>query len=124
MNFEYTERSKDLQKKVDDFMQKNIFPIEKEVYEFRRKNLWQHHPSFEKLKDLAKAKGIWNLFLPKSYGDLSPGLTNLEYAPLAELMGRVTWSSEIYNCSAPDTCLLYTSPSPRDGLLSRMPSSA
>ena len=103
MNFEYTERSKDLQKKVDDFMQKNIFPIEKEVYEFRRENLWQHHPSFEKLKDLAKAKGIWNLFLPKSYGDLSPGLTNLEYAPLAELMGRVTWSSEIFNCSAPDT---------------------
>ena len=103
MNFEHTERSLDLQKKVDDFMQKHIFPIEKEVYEFQRENLWQHHPKAEELKDLAKAKGLWNLFLPKSYGDLSPGLTNLEYASLAELMGRVLWSSEIFNCSAPDT---------------------
>ena len=103
MNFEHTDRSLDLQKKVDDFMQKHIFPIEKEVYEFQRANLWQHHPKARELKDLAKAQGLWNLFLPKSYGDQSPGLTNLEYASLAELMGRVLWSSEIFNCSAPDT---------------------
>ena len=103
MNFEHTDRSLDLQKKVDDFMQKHIFPIEKEVYEFQRANLWQHHPKAQELKDLAKAQGLWNLFLPKSYGDQSPGLTNLEYASLAELMGRVLWSSEIFNCSAPDT---------------------
>lgn len=103
MNFEYTNRSKELQERVDNFMQKHIFPLEKEVYEFRRENLWQHHPSLERLKDLAKAEGLWNLFLPRNYGNLSPGLTNLEYAPLAELMGRVTWSSEIFNCSAPDT---------------------
>ena len=103
MNFEHTDRSLDLQRKVDDFMQKHIFPIEKEVYEFQRANLWQHHPKAQELKDLAKAKGLWNLFLPKSYGDQSPGLTNLEYASLAELMGRVLWSSEIFNCSAPDT---------------------
>ena len=103
MNFEHTERSLDLQKKVDDFMQRHIFPIEKEVYLFNRENLWQHHPKAEQLKDLAKAQGLWNLFLPKSYGDLSPGLTNLEYASLAELMGRVPWASEIFNCSPPDT---------------------
>jgi len=103
MNFEYTKRSKDLQKEVDDFMQRNIFPLEKEVYKFRHENLWQHHPSLEKLKGLAKDKELWNLFLPKSYGELSPGLTNLEYAPLAELMGRVPWASEVFNCSAPDT---------------------
>jgi len=103
MNFEHTERSLDLQKKVDDFMQKHIFPIEKEVYKFQRENLWQHHPKVQELKDLAKTQGLWNLFLPKSYGDLSPGLTNLEYASLAELMGRIHWASEIFNCSPPDT---------------------
>ena len=103
MNFEYTERSKDLQARIDNFMQQHIFPIEKEVAAFHRENLWQHHPSLEKLKALAKAQGLWNLFLPKTYGELSPGLTNLEYAPLAELMGRIMWASEIFNCSAPDT---------------------
>ncbi|MFT6708910.1 MAG: acyl-CoA dehydrogenase, partial [Flavobacteriales bacterium] len=56
-----------------------------------------------RLKGLAKAEGLWNLFLPEDYGELSAGLTNLEYAPLAELMGRVLWSSEVFNCSAPDT---------------------
>ncbi len=103
MNFEYTDKSKALQKRVDDFMQQHIFPLEKKHYEFTSKNLWQHHPFLEELKGLARKEGLWNLFLPKSYGDLSPGLTNLEYAPLAELMGRVMWSSEIFNCSAPDT---------------------
>ncbi len=103
MNFEYTERSLDYQKRVDDFMQAHVFPIEKEVAAFRQNNLWQHHESLEKLKILAKAEGLWNLFLPKNYGELSPGLSNLEYAPLAELMGRITWSSELFNCSAPDT---------------------
>lgn len=103
MNFEYTERSLELQEKVDRFMQQHIFPREKEVYEFHQNNKWKHFPGMEELKDLAKEAGLWNLFLPKSYGDLSPGLTNLEYAPLAELMGRVPWASEIFNCSAPDT---------------------
>ena len=57
----------------------------------------------EKLKKKAKQAGLWNLFLPKDYGDLSPGLTNLEYAPLAEIMGEKIWISEVFNCSAPDT---------------------
>ena len=103
MNFEYTQKSLDLQKKLDDYMQKHIFPNEKEVLEFRVNNPWKHSPKLEVLKTLAKKEGLWNLFLPKGYGELSPGLTNLEYAPLAELMGRCSFSSEIFNCSAPDT---------------------
>ena len=103
MNFEYTDKSKKLQERVDRFMQAHVFPKEKEHFEFVINNPWQHYPGLELLKDLAKTEGLWNLFLPKSYGDLSPGLSNLEYAPLAELMGRVLWSSEIFNCSAPDT---------------------
>ena len=60
------------------------------------------HGMFD-LKIKAKQKGLWNLFLPKDYNKLSPGLSNLEYAPLAEIMGRIPFSSEIFNCSAPDT---------------------
>ncbi len=103
MNFEYTQKSIDLQKRVDDFMQKHIFPLEKEFTEFTYANPWKHFPPQEGLKQLAKKEGLWNLFLPKDYGDDSPGLTNLEYAPLAALMGRVLWSSQVFNCSAPDT---------------------
>ena len=66
-------------------------------------HLWQHWPGLEPLKVEARKQGLWNLFLPHEYGAISPGLTNLEYAPLAEVMGRVPWSSEVFNCSAPDT---------------------
>jgi len=103
MNFEYTERSKILQERVDSFMQQYIFPLENEYNEFVAQNPWKVFPKLEELKEKAKAAGLWNLFLPKGYGELSPGLTNLEYAPLAALMGRVLWSSEVFNCSAPDT---------------------
>lgn len=103
MNFEYTKKSLELQKKLNDFMGKHIFPNEKEILDFRINNPWKHSPKLEVLKSLAKKDGLWNLFLPKGYGKLSPGLTNLEYAPLAELMGRCSYSSEIFNCSAPDT---------------------
>ena len=103
MNFEYTKKSLELQKKLNGFMGKHIFPNEKEILDFRINNPWKHSPKLEVLKSLAKKDGLWNLFLPKGYGKLSPGLTNLEYAPLAELMGRCSYSSEIFNCSAPDT---------------------
>ena len=103
MNFEYTQRSIDLQKRVDVFMQEQIFPIEEEYNTFVTNNPWQNFPKQEELKSLAKEAGLWNLFLPKDYGSDSPGLTNLEYAPLAALMGRVLWSSQVFNCSAPDT---------------------
>ena len=103
MNFEYSDKSLNLQKKISDFMKEHIFPNEKNVLEFRINNPWEHSSKFEILKSLAKKEGLWNLFLPQDYGKLSPGLSNLEYAPLAELMGRCSFSSEIFNCSAPDT---------------------
>ena len=65
--------------------------------------LWQYWPGLEALKARSRAQGLWNLFLPHEYGAFSPDLTNLEYAPLAEMMGRVPWSSEVFNCAAPDT---------------------
>lgn len=103
MDFEYSDKSKSLQNRISDFMDKNVYPIEKEYHSYVNKNLWQVYPGLEALKNKAKAEGLWNLFLPEEYGNFSPGLTNLEYAPLAELMGRVPWSSIIFNCSAPDT---------------------
>jgi len=103
MDFEFTDKSKELQKKVRDFMDQHIYPIEKEYDTYVEENLWQEYPGMEALKEKAKSQGLWNLFLPKDYGDLSPGLTNLEYAPLAQEMGKVPWSSEVFNCSAPDT---------------------
>ena len=105
MNFEYTEKILELRQKLTRFFEAHIMPIEEEVNTFlyHPDNRWKSWPGMEDLKAKAKAAGLWNLFLPKSYGDLSPGLTNLEYAPLAEIMGRVLWSSEIFNCNAPDT---------------------
>jgi acyl-CoA dehydrogenase len=105
MNFEYTEKSLALQEKLKQFIAKHITPVEEEVVAFHHKpeNAWKKWPGLEGVKQKAKDAGLWNLFLPKSYGDLSPGLTNLEYAPLAEIMGRILWSSEVFNCSAPDT---------------------
>ena len=105
MNFEYTDKVKGLIQQVQDFMDRYIYPVEQELnaYYTIPENFWTVHPKIEELKELAKSAGLWNLFLPKEYGELSPGLTNLEYAPLAELMGRCKWASEIFNCSAPDT---------------------
>lgn len=105
MNFEYSKKSLTLQAKLNSFMDEHIYPVEKEInhYIHDPKNLWTRWPGFEDLKNKAKDAGLWNLFLPQSYGELSPGLTNLEYAPLAEIMGKIRWASEIFNCSAPDT---------------------
>jgi acyl-CoA dehydrogenase len=105
MNFEHTDKVKALLQKLQDFMDTNIYPIEQEVnaYNSNPKHLWTSHPSIENLKDKAKTTGLWNLFLPKDYGAFSPGLSNLEYAAMAEIMGRVPWSAEVFNCSAPDS---------------------
>jgi acyl-CoA dehydrogenase len=103
MNFEYSEKSLDLQEKLKLFMEQNIYPLESDYRQFTHKHKWQIFPEMETLKEKAKEKKLWNLFLPKTYGAFSPGLTNLEYAPLAEIMGRVLWSSQVFNCSAPDT---------------------
>ena len=105
MNFEYSEKSIQLQRKLTAFIEAHIVPVEKEYIAFQSdaRNMWKRFPKTEMLKQKAKDAGLWNLFLPKEYGDLSPGLTNLEYAPLAEIMGKKIWVSEIFNCSAPDT---------------------
>jgi acyl-CoA dehydrogenase len=103
MNFEYPQKTLDLIEKVDQFIKKHLSPHEQKVYEFSKNNLWENYPEMENWKEMAKEQGLWNLFLPKSYGDLSPGLSNLEYAPLAEKMGSLSFASEVFNCSAPDT---------------------
>jgi len=105
MNFEYSKKSIALQERLKLFIAQNIHPIQEEVEVFHSdpSNAWKKWPGLGALKEKAKKEGLWNLFLFKAYGDLSPGLTNLEYAPLAEIMGRILWSSEIFNCSPPDT---------------------
>ena len=105
MNFEYSEKTQQLREQLLRFFDAHIYPNEKAVSEwvYNPENAWKNWPGLENLKEEARREGLWNLFLPKAYGDLSPGLTNLEYAPLAEIMGRVLWSSEVFNCSPPDT---------------------
>jgi len=105
MNFEYASKSKELQAKLRAFIQEHIVPVEAEYITFQQNpdNLWKRWEGMDVLKEKAKQAGLWNLFLPKDYGDLSPGLSNLEYAPLAEIMGEKIWISEVFNCSAPDT---------------------
>lgn len=105
MNFEYSDKSKELQARLHRFMEEYIYPNEKgwNEFHFKPENAWKNWSKLDELKELARTEGLWNLFLPKNYGELSPGLTNLEYAPLAEIMGRVRWAPEIFNCSAPDT---------------------
>lgn len=102
MNFDCSEKVKYLQKKLTSFMEEHIYPNEPRFYEeVNTGDRWKVIPLLEELKPKAKAEGLWNLFLPES--QLGAGLTNLEYAPLCEIMGRVPWSAEVFNCSAPDT---------------------
>lgn len=105
MQFEHSEKVLDLIIRLEAFMDDHIYPREAEYHHFvhDQANLWQEWPEMSALKDEARAQGLWNLFLPHEYGAFSPGLSNLEYAPLAEVMGRVMWSSQVFNCSAPDT---------------------
>lgn len=103
MDFEYSDKVKDLIERVSAFMDKYVYPNEDKMHEQVAQNPWSTPPLMEELKAIAKAEGLWNLFLPVSYGKYSAGLTNLEYAPLAELMGKVMWAPEVFNCAAPDT---------------------
>jgi len=103
MNFEHSDKVKGLVRQVRDFMEEHILPNEDVFTEQIEKNPWETPPITEELKARAREAGLWNLFLPVEHGRYSAGLTNLEYAPLAEEMGRVTWASEVFNCSAPDT---------------------
>ena len=105
MDFEHSLKVKTLINRLEAFMEAHVYPVEAEVHAFvaDQRNLWKGWPGREALKIAAREVGLWNLFLPVEYGDFSSGLTNLEYAPLAEIMGRVEWASEIFNCSAPDS---------------------
>jgi acyl-CoA dehydrogenase len=105
MLFEYSQKTQDLIAKLQAFVDANILPVDHEVHAWNDDpaNRWKPWPGLEPLKDKAKAAGLWNLFLPEEYGEYNPGLTNLEYAPLAEIMGHNGWCSEVFNCSAPDT---------------------
>ena len=107
MDFAYTDKVKAMQAKLNAFMDKHVYPNEhrfhQEVLENRRKgNPWIPTKIIEELKPKARAAALWNLFLPHSKR-APEGLSNLEYAPLCEIMGRVTFAPEVFNCSAPDT---------------------
>jgi len=106
MEFEFPEKVKDLQRRVTAFMEEHVYPGEarfhEEVADNRRNgNAWQPTRVVEELKHKARAQGLWNLWLPES--EFGAGLTNLEYAPLCEIMGRSHLGPEAFNCSAPDT---------------------
>ena len=103
MDFEYNDRTKELVGRVQDFMDRYVYPNEKVYYEQLDEgdNRWKVIPVLEELKEKAREEGLWNLFLPES--ELGGGLTNLEYAPVCEVMGRINWAPEVFNCSAPDT---------------------
>jgi len=105
MNFEHSDKVNGLVEKLKQFMDDHVYPLEPDYLAWitNHENNWKRWAPMEDLKVKAKEAGLWNLFLPTNYGDLSPGLTNLEYATLAEQMGKVAWSSEVFNCSAPDT---------------------
>src|SRR5580704_4865612 len=101
MNFDYSEKVKALMQRLSAFMDEHIYPSEKRFYQEIENNRWVPGKAIEELKPKARAAGLWNLFLPdKEHG---AGLTNLEYAPLCEIMGRSFISPEVFNCSAPDT---------------------
>jgi acyl-CoA dehydrogenase len=103
MDFAYTEKVNELRKRVSAFMDRSIYPNEQTFRDqvVASGNPHHHAEIVDELKAKAKAEGLWNLFLPDD--EYGAGLTNLEYAPLAEIMGRVGWASEVFNCAAPDT---------------------
>ncbi len=103
MDFAYSERVEELRSRLLNFFDEHIHPNDRLHHHqlAEAPDRWQPVPIVEELKPKARAAGLWNLFLPHS--ERGAGLTNLEYAPLAEIMGGVPWSSEVFNCSAPDT---------------------
>ena len=101
MTFEFSGKTKELQLRLLGFMEEDIYPNEQRYYGEIERNRWQPTQIIEELKPKARAAGLWNLFLPHS--ENGAGLTNLEYAPLCEIMGRSPMAPEVFNCSAPDT---------------------
>jgi acyl-CoA dehydrogenase len=112
MNFDHSDQARRWMDRLQQFMQAHIYPNELSYHQQARQLGWAALPLIAQLKQRARAAGLWNLFMPPANGAdevdtsfhfESPGLTNLEYAPLAEMMGRVLWAPEVFNCSAPDT---------------------
>ena len=105
--YSFSEKSQRLQVQLSAFMDEHIYPNEKAYAQqlHNAANRFAPLPLMDALKDKAKAAGLWNLFVPESHSEYCNhgGLTNFDYAPLAEMMGRVTWSPEVFNCNAPDT---------------------
>ena len=106
MDFSYSPRTQELQARLHAFMREHVYPAEGRYWDEIQANTqagrrWTPLPLIEELKPKARAAGLWNLFLPDS--ERGAGLSNQDYAPLAEIMGRVPWASEVFNCSAPDT---------------------
>ena len=103
MEFEYSKKTRMYMEQLHDFMNKHILPNEQVFHDQLNSGptRWQVPPIMEELKAKARERGLWNLFLPES--DRGAGLTNLEYAPLCEVMGRSPIAPEVFNCSAPDT---------------------
>src|ERR1700690_3896732 len=102
MHFAYSPKVQELQQKLIAFMDQHIYPNEPLYYrQIKEGDRWEPVPIIEELKPKARAAGLWNLFLPDP--EWGAGLTNLEYAPLCEIMGRVMMAREIFNCPAPDT---------------------
>ncbi len=103
MNFDYSAKARDLQWRLQQFMAEEVYPVEHAYQEYLKTaaNPWASPPLMAELKAKAKKAGLWNLFLPARHHP--DGLSNLDYAPLAEIMGRVLWAPEVFNCNAPDT---------------------
>jgi acyl-CoA dehydrogenase len=101
LDFELSEKVKDLQRRLRAFLDEHIYPNEQRFYDEIEQNRWSPTRIIEELKPKARASGLWNLFLPDD--ENGAGLSNLEYAPLCELMGRSAMAPEVFNCSAPDT---------------------
>jgi acyl-CoA dehydrogenase len=103
VNFDYSEKVQRLRERLEAFMEEHVYPNEKTFHEQVEagEDRWNTPPIMEELKEQARAAGLWNLFLPGS--EFGAGLTNLEYAPLCEIMGRSLIAPEVFNCNAPDT---------------------
>ena len=104
MGFETSDKAKEINERLEAFMEEHIYPRERDYDEFtsNQENLWQYPDWYEDLKKEAKKQELWNLFLPKEYAPWSPGLTNLEIAGLFETMSKSAWAQQIFNCNAPD----------------------
>src|ERR1039457_4085797 len=101
MDFAFSKKVEDLQRRLRAFMDEHIYPNEQRFQDEIERNRWLPTVVMEELKAKARATGLWNLFLPDD--EHGAGLTNLEYAPLCEIMGRSMMAAEVFTCSAPDT---------------------